>query len=294
MDVYINMLRALGQRSKPVVVVLGIILALNVGVLDYATGTAWNLGILYLIPICLTGWLAGRGAGVAVAVTSAIIMLEADLLSGQEFSNRLIPYWNALVALGFFVVVNDLLATLQEKTAREKELLGVDDLTTVPNRQAFFGKANDELTRARRFGYPLTLAYLDLDDFKMVNDQGGHGAGDAVLFRVGHTLAKTIRETDLVGRIGGDKFVILLSHTSFEQGQIALQRFREVLLNTLREHDSPLTCSIGAVTFTTPAETVDVMVSAAEDLLGQAKRAGKNTTQHELRNTPEGTPELIG
>lgn len=292
MDAFINTLRTLGRRSPPAVVIIGIILALIVGMLDLLTGTAWSFGIFYLLPICLTAWLAGKGSGVAVAVLSAVFTLEADLLSGQQFSNRLIPYWNALVALAFFIIVNDLLTDLQEQKAREKELLGVDDLTTVANRQAFFRMANGELTRARRFRYSLTLAYLDLDDFKTVNDRGGHGAGDAMLFQVGHTLTRTARATDIVGRIGGDEFVLLLTNTSFEQGQIALQRFRDVLLTTLKEHDWPLTCSIGAVTFTTPAETVDDMVSAAEDLLQQAKQAGKNTTRHELRDTLETIPKL--
>src|SRR6187402_1739009 len=137
MDAFLNTLRALGRRSKPAVVALGAILALNVGILDYFTGTSWAFGIFYLLPICLTGWLAGKGPGVAVAVLSAIITLEADLLSGQDFSNRLIPYWNALVALGFFLIVNDLQTDLQEQREREKELLGVDDVTSVANRRAF-------------------------------------------------------------------------------------------------------------------------------------------------------------
>jgi diguanylate cyclase (GGDEF)-like protein len=293
MGALIYMLQALGRRSKPAVVVLGAILALNVGVLDYLTGTTWAFGIFYLLPICLTAWLAGKGPGVAVSVLSAVIALEADLLSGQEFSNRLIPYWNALVALGFFLVVNELLTELQEKQARIKELLGVDDLTTVANRQAFFGLANGELTRARRFRYPLTLAYIDLDDFKAVNDRGGHGAGDSLLFRVGDTLARVVRATDIVGRIGGDEFVILLPNTTFEQGQIAIQRFRELLLTTLQQHDWPVTCSIGAVTFTAAPDTVDDIVSAAEDLLRQAKDAGKNMLHHELRHTLETAPKLV-
>lgn len=290
MNGLMNILQAVSRQSRSLIVILGLIVVLQVGVLDFFTGTELSISIFYLIPIAVVAWLVGKGAGVGIGVASAISALEADLLSGQVYSHPLIAYWNALVRLGFFLIVCELLTELKEKSAREKELVGIDDLTTLVNRKTFFGLANGELARARRYRHPMTLFYLDLDDFKLVNDRDGHGTGDALLFRVADTLSGNARATDVVGRLGGDEFGILLPNTSYEQGQVALTRLTGLLRATLAQHTWNTTWSLGAVTFELPPASVDAMVCEAEELVGAVKLAGKNGMRHERARLLEVVP----
>lgn len=287
MNGFMSMLQVMSRQSRALVVTLGLLVVLQVGALDFFTGTELAFSIFYLVPIAAVAWLAGKGAGVGVGVASAIMALEADILSGQGNNHPLIPYWNALVQLGFFLIVCDLLTDLKEKSAREKELVGIDDLTMLTNRKTFFGLANGELVRARRYRHPLTFLYLDLDDFKLVNDHNDHGTGDALLFRVADTLARNARATDVVGRLGGDEFGILLPNTSYEQAQVALTRLTGLLRASLAQHMWNTTWSIGAISFELPPANVDAMVREAEDLMAAVKHAGKNGTRHERAKLPE-------
>ncbi len=291
MNGLISMLRAVSRQSRWLVVTLGLLVVLQVGVLDFFTGTELAFSIFYLVPIAVVAWLAGKGAGVGVGVASASAALEADILSGQVYSHPLIAYWNALVRLGFFLIVCELLTELKEKSAREKELVGIDDLTTLANRKTFFGLANGELVRARRYRHPMTLLYLDLDDFKLVNDRDGHGTGDALLFRVADTLSGNARAADVVARLGGDEFGVLLPNTSYEQAQVALTRLTGLLRASLAQHTWNTTWSLGAVTFESPPASVDAMVAEAEDLVAVVKLAGKNGMRHERARLPEVVPQ---
>ncbi|HTC77354.1 MAG TPA: diguanylate cyclase, partial [Terriglobales bacterium] len=97
--------------------------------------------------------------------------------------------------------------------AAEKELSRSDPLTGLPNRRAFYEVALAEADRARRYRHPLSLAYLDVDNFKQVNDDYGHDAGDELLVRVAEVLRRNLRNNDIVARLGGDEFAMLLPET---------------------------------------------------------------------------------
>ena len=257
-------------------------LVLLLGVIDVLTGPEISLSVFYLFPILVATWLIGRRAGVFTSVLSAITWRLADSLAGQTYSHPLIPYWNMLVRLGFFLVITFLLSELQVRLRREIDSARIDPLTGIANRRQFYEVAQLQIARAGRHGEPFTVAYVDIDGFKAVNDRFGHASGDTLLSLTASTIQANLRTIDVVARMGGDEFAILLAHTEKESAEEALLRVSSLLSGLARDRQWPVTFSIGAVTFIRPPSSVDEMIRTADDLMYAAKQSGKGITRHEV------------
>ncbi len=267
--------RLLGRQSKGLHVSVGLALVVLMGVLDYLTGPYLVFSIFYLLPVCLAAFFVGRRGGVLVSLAGAIASLLADLASAAFVVHPLVPYWNAVARLGVFLAFTYVLAELRSVLDREKELARTDALTGAANARCFIEVLNSEIKRSRRSHAPLTLAYLDIDDFKAVNDRSGHAAGDALLRQVAETIRRRLRATDVVARLGGDEFAILLPNTGQRQAETALEKVRQGLAEVGAGNGWQITFSIGAVTWAGADQTADELVRIADDLMYAAKRGGK-------------------
>jgi diguanylate cyclase (GGDEF)-like protein len=158
-----------------------------------------------------------------------------------------------------------------------EEMSKTDPLTGAGNLRAFFERAQVEIDRSLRYGHVITIAYLDVDDFKAINDKLGHTVGDEVLTRIAELTFMKIRKTDTLGRLGGDEFAILVPQTEPEVAEVVLNRIREGLFEEMGGRGWTVTFSWGAVTFKAPPSSVDEMIRRADDLIDEAKRRGKNT-----------------
>jgi diguanylate cyclase (GGDEF)-like protein len=247
-----------------------------IGVIDYVIGFELSISVIYFAAIGLASWYAGRSAGLWIALLSGLVWLAADLSAGHRYSHPLILLWNTLVRIGMFVIVADLLAALRIQLATAQRLSSSDPLTGVANRRAFELQLQYSLVFAEREHQPLTLAYLDLDDFKILNDLEGHDAGDRALTVVARTLTEAMRRTDVVGRLGGDEFALLLPNTDGAGAENFIQKARSALAAALHAEGIGIGCSIGAVTFATPPLRTADALRAADTLMYEAKARGKN------------------
>lgn len=277
-----NLWESLGRMTRPFWLFAGALLVLLVGCIDYITGTEISFSIFYLFPVTLVTWFVSMRAGILIAVASALSWILADLLSGHLYSHHAIPYWNMSVRLGFFLIVLGTLSRLKAAYEREKELSGIDPLTGVTNGRAFREAALAEIERAQRYGRPFAIAYVDLDNFKTVNDRFGHSTGDTLLRTVANDLRKSVRATDSVARLGGDEFAILFPETGDEAARAVLEKLRHRVADSMRENEWPVTMSVGAATFFSPPDSVDSMVRLADELMYAAKKNGKNRIRHEV------------
>jgi len=161
---------------------------------------------------------------------------------------------------------------------RLERLANTDELTGLANRRHFLEKVRAEIARSVRFGKALCVGMIDIDDFKKVNDTHGHGVGDEALRHVAETLTGLLRRFDILGRLGGEEFCVLLPETDLRAGLAATGRMVEGLaaapLNS-GELTLRLTVSIGVAQFW-PEKTLDVLLREADEALYEAKRAGKN------------------
>jgi diguanylate cyclase (GGDEF)-like protein/PAS domain S-box-containing protein len=159
---------------------------------------------------------------------------------------------------------------------REKELARTDMLTGLANRRAFYEALQIERARSARYGRPVTLVYLDLDNFKRVNDTLGHAVGDELLACVADLLRRTLRASDTVGRLGGDEFAVLLPETNAQAAEVLLQKLSSVLADTMRAKQWPVTFSMGAAAFLDNPASVEEMIRTADELMYSVKKSGKN------------------
>jgi diguanylate cyclase (GGDEF)-like protein len=254
---------------------LGMVAA--IGYVDHLTGVEISFSIFYLLPVAFAFWRGGTGPGVAAAAAGAAAWLIADLSAGHQYTHPVIPYWNALMRGLIFLAVGMLFQRLKRALDRETRLATRDALTGIGNWRHFEAVAGRELGRAKRSGKPLSVAYIDLDDFKTVNDRLGHQAGDALLVSVASTLQDSVRTFDCVARLGGDEFIVLMPETDREGARVVVERMRTLLHKFLEEGQWSSTLSVGLVTFVSVPTSIDEMIRTADDLMYSAKRGGKNS-----------------
>jgi diguanylate cyclase (GGDEF)-like protein len=171
---------------------------------------------------------------------------------------------------------------LRRAMNRVRDLALTDPLTGVANRAALIDALERAIARHNRHDDVFGLLYLDLDGFKGVNDKFGHAAGDQVLGVVAAAMTATLRREDVVARIGGDEFAaILVCDGGKADG--AANRVRQAIELSMREHDWPVTASIGAVSFNEAPISADAALAEADALMYTAKRLGKNRVQHTVK-----------
>jgi diguanylate cyclase (GGDEF)-like protein len=277
-----NVKEYLDKQSKWHLITLGFAIVVLVGVIDHITGPELFVSIFYLLPIFLVSWFTERWMGVTISIVSAITWLITDFTAGHAYSYPAIPYWNMIVRLGTFLIMTLILSALKKALEHEKELARTDPLTGVANRRYFITLADMEINRARRYKHSFTVVYIDLDNFKTVNDHFGHSTGDALLRSVAHTIRNNIRATDIVGRLGGDEFAILLPETGPEPAEVITRKVQKVNLDVMHKNEWPVTFSIGVVTFVSPPSTVDEMLKISDGVMYAAKKTNKNAIKYEI------------
>ncbi len=177
------------------------------------------------------------------------------------------------VLLGTSVI---LFVALKRRLSDEAAFVATDALTGILGRGSFITRLDAELARAARYGHAFTLAYVDLDNFKEVNDLEGHDAGDELLRRVADVLRSSTRQTDILGRLGGDEFAAVLPETTGGATGSVLENLRKQLNRAMAAGGWPVTFSIGAVTFEAPVETSREALQVADAAMYAVKRSGKD------------------
>lgn len=267
----------LGRIPRPLLVAISLLLVGLIALASYETPVEIRFSFFYLLPISLNAWFAGRRAGVLFSFLSAGAWLTEFLLEQRHTASEVeVAYWNTGLLLSFYLVLAVLLSTLSRVLEREKIAARADPLTHIPNRRAFFELAEAEIQRVSRYGGRFTVAYMDLDNFKQVNDRDGHETGDRVLRQVAEAIRKSLRVNDIVARVGGDEFIVLLPEAGAQEAETVVRKLENHLTELMRQGGWAVTLSTGAVTFEKPPDSVDQMVKLADELMYSVKTSGKN------------------
>ncbi|MFH1028879.1 MAG: GGDEF domain-containing protein [Pseudomonadota bacterium] len=281
LQIHHKIIEIFSPKSPATILLFSLLLLILLGWIDLITGD-YSLIIFYLIPVSLVAWFVGNRSGILFCFLSVAVRLIIDEKdSGFSFKHSMLHYWNDLIEFIFLLIMSTLFSVLRKNLNTEKELSSRDPLTGALNRRSFFDLAEYEINRSHRYGLPFTVAYVDLDNFKWINDQLGHRIGDQLLVTVVSTFHSNIRSTDILARFGGDEFVILLPETSGEAAVMFLNKIHSHLDQQMGQNNWPVSFSIGAATYLKAPETADEAIHKADELMYKVKHSGKSRLLHE-------------
>ena len=187
-----------------------------------------------------------------------------------------------MVRLGFFLITGLLLVSLNKSLNHQRELARIDALTGVFGRRAFEERLEHNLDLARRNRNPLTLAFVDLDNFKILNDTHGHNTGDQALRATARVLKEATRREDTVARLGGDEFALVFPDTGHHGAEEVIDKLMNNLRDAFKTVAPQLTCSIGVITFDGSIPDFTRAIGVADSLMYQAKSMGKDMTIYRI------------
>jgi diguanylate cyclase (GGDEF)-like protein len=263
--------------APPTIGALCVLLIGVLGGIDLLTVREANIGVFYVLPVCMAAWAIGGRAGLAAAVAAALVRTVA-YANDVGASSPAVLFFNAASALTAYGVVALLLGTVRRHFDDTRLMADTDPLTGVLNKRAFMEAADAALAGLDRRGGALLLAYLDLDGFKAVDDSSGHAAGDQVLRAFADAARREIDAEDLLGRVGGDEFVLLRAIGELSDGYAMAEAVHARLCDALGALPHDVTCSMGAV-IVQAGDIADHqrLLALADALMYEVKRDGKNS-----------------
>lgn len=260
-----------GMTTAQVATTIGLLgVVALVGYADYITGPDIGLSLFYLAPIVAAAWYCGRGASLLVACAAAASWFLADYMIRVSLPLSL---WNGITRLVIYVTQGLLIAALREDRRREGVLARTDSITHLPNSRAFLELLEAAVGRAEA----ICVIYIDLDNFKRVNDAFGHHAGDEVLERTAEGLRESVRTTDFVARLGGDEFAILLQEIDVAGAEAIAARVLEKVRLIARDFEGTgLGASLG-LAMAQRGFSAEEVLKASDDAMYDAKHRQKGT-----------------
>ncbi|HLV20087.1 MAG TPA: GGDEF domain-containing protein [Polyangiaceae bacterium] len=279
------------QAAEPLRVAAAIAVVLLVGWIDWKTDNDVSLSLFYLVPVAAAARFCRFSSAIGISIIAGAAWFAADLAVRRE-SEMLISVWNSATRLVLFVALAWLVAVLKQERdrlrqiarrlegalAREQRLARTDALTGLPNSRAFLDALRREVARSERDARVLAVAYIDIDNFKLVNDEYGHAEGDELLRKLAQALVECIRAGDVPGRLGGDEFAVLFIDISPESAERVAQRYLERVAQIAEQYPgSQLGASVGIVASRGSLADAEALLTAADAAMYEAKAAGKGS-----------------
>ena len=256
-------------------------LFIAVALADMLTPPELNLALAFVFVVLIATWNLGWARGLAFALAGCLVQYVALLSHASEILYT--PVWFAWVANRCIILLLVVALTHPLKVLFDRHAAAarIDSLTGAANHKHFHEALQAEASRSARSGAPFSVAFLDCDDFKLVNDHFGHAVGDKVLRGIVNAASACTRRSDTVARLGGDEFAILLPSAGAAEALVVVRRFREVLESEQRPHPWASTVSIGLASFARGPIHADAVMSICDALMYRAKRSGKGHLEHE-------------
>jgi diguanylate cyclase (GGDEF)-like protein len=254
-------------RNEIVAITLGLCVIALGFLIDITTGRDLSLSLVYIAGVAFMTWVGSLRVGLLGSAGAAAAVL-ADALANEVRTS--IAFSNAVTALVLLAATSAIVDRLRKALVREASQARYDPLTGLSNRRACEERAALELARLQRSGEALSVAFLDFDGLKQINDNRGHAAGDAALIHLAETAQAVLRPTDLLSRIGGDEFVLLLPDTDYDEATMVIRRIQGRLAEV--GGNEPASVTAGLVTWRSAPQSLEQLFVEADALMYNAKR----------------------
>jgi diguanylate cyclase (GGDEF)-like protein len=271
--------RTISEMPRSLALILSFLIIFIISFFSYVNHSELVLSLFYVLPIMLLTWQLGELAGVSASLLCCLIWLFTEVSSGRIYADPFVPYENQVIRFAVFLIIVRILNNLHMTVIREQEMARADSLTGLLNGRGFYEATRRELQRAQRFNEPISAAFIDVDNFKAVNDILGHQTGDLLLQKVATILQENIRAIDMVARLGGDEFFVFMPQTSSRNSLAAMKRIQARLAEAVGDENPPVTFSIGLVTFTRQPVDIDEIIKIADEKMYFVKQNGKNSIE---------------
>lgn len=281
-----TLFHVLDSRSYRFVWRLSVLVVVMLTVSEAVFGSFVPLEPFYALPITLASWYGSKKSGVMLALLSAMVLTLARAYVNDEFvgtQHFLVECFSYAVA---FMVLAVLVTNFRSVHRVEAIAADTDNLTGIYNSRGFYAELANELVRSIRYNHVFSLAYLDIDNFKYVNDSLGHFEGDRLLVEVANSLRGNLRQTDITARMGGDEFACLFPETEQEEAKAAFTKAEEILRKRMKERGWPVSFSVGLVTFATLPNDIKEALKVADDLMYSVKNGDKDNVAYKVWNGP--------
>jgi len=266
-----RLLHAGRQLGRVNALIVSFALLAVVSGLDVAMGSSVQLTAAYIFGPIVTAWCVTRRDGALMAVLTAIISTIVHASSGSVSLQPLPFAATLLIRIVTFSVLVLLVSQVRVTTERYEHLSARDALTGLLNRGALCERLEAEIVRSQRYRVPISILFADVDDFKGVNDRLGHPEGDRFLVDIAGALSGGLRPTDLIGRMGGDEFAVVLPETEREGAEALLTRLHERLGELEKRYGTGL--SVGLAAFDVAPESCEQALASADVAMYAVKGA---------------------
>jgi len=262
-------------------------LFLGIAGLDFLGGPEIHLFVFYLLPVLYVTSQFGQRAGM---ISCVLGVASASFVAWVGDGTAGINEWvTAAARLMVSLTVVAGWGRLHDMGMALAELSMVDPLTGLHNRRACYWHGEAELVRMRRTAECLSLMFIDLDNFKAVNDSHGHKAGDQLLRATAMELRRLIRESDVAARVGGDEFAVILPRTDGEGGRNLAQAVHANLQSLFQSLNVQTSASIGVATFRRAPASFEAVLHGADELMYEIKASGKDGVRQQNVSAPQDT-----
>jgi len=262
-----------GAFNPRVVFIVCILLMLLIYITDLNTGTKVIFSVLYIFPLAVIALQSNRLSESIVGVVVSSALQFVTFLNFHVNGTSLVI--DSVVAIAASTLTIFLARSLRKNQLEIMVLANQDALTGLSNRRSFEAQIDLEISRQLRYGGFFSLAIIDLDNFKQVNDLQGHQAGDDVLKLFAEILRDCTRQSDSIVRLGGDEFAILMPNTRKIEGDLLCQKLNEEIKRKMSNAGFDITSSIGIATFDQAPESRSKAMQLADRAMYEAKNQGK-------------------
>jgi len=280
------MLEFLNKSPKIIKLIIPIFLVIVIGYADFLTSYEISWEILYFISIFFSAWYDGKNTSILIAILSGISWLIANIYSRHSSPNQMILFFNALGMTITFIFFALLFSKIRKILRNERRLVRRDFLTGLLNSKGFYEYLENEIERFKRYKSPFTVVYMDIDNFKQLNDRIGHLEADKIIKEIAYRIRSYFYSVDTVARLGGDEFGFLLVKVNSKKSKLIMERLKDKLLQFVNNKNLPITFSYGVATFESDLSIKDLspteLVKIADDLMYKSKKNGKNRITYKV------------
>jgi len=277
-----TMFSFINSYSTFVVIIACYLLILLITIVGYHYSSTAILEPIYLLPLVVLSWYAKRISVVVVAICiiALALLIQSLIVEGAALSLTIIFYIS--VRLIIYILISILIMNFKSAHKQESIFANTDSLTNLLNSRSFHIDLANEILRSVRYQHVFSLAYIDIDNFKRINDSIGHSKGDELLFSVAKCLVLNLRKTDIIARLGGDEFAVIFPETGQEEVKNAFAKASKNLKKQMLNKGWNVSFSVGIVTFETLPTDIKEAVNIADKLMYTVKNNKKDDVAFQL------------